>query len=46
MAADEVLELNQKKIDLINQLNQIQDKKKIVSELENKGDHQKPPTDD
>ncbi len=46
MAADEVLELNQKKIELMNQLNQIQDKKKIVAELEHKGDHQKPPSDD
>lgn len=46
IAADEVLHLNQKKIELINQLTQLQDKKKLAAEMESKGDHQRPPTED
>ncbi len=39
VASDEVLALNTKKIELQNQINQIQEKKKAVAESSNKGDH-------
>ena len=39
VAADEVLALNTKKIELQNQINQIQERKKVAAESSSKGEH-------
>ena len=47
IASDEVLVLNSKKIELQQQIDQIQSQnKKAVAKTDNKGDHQKAPSNE